>query len=166
MIRKIRISNNELLDVRICERGKRTGMVTCYFIDGRYADNTFTITSVREHEKEIQFNDYETLIATLNEKRPDWSEFNGKVDHTINTAWYEFKKVRPRTPKVGCWDVYFTNTLTGEKYSTQGDIHKNTTWADFYNWLIGDIEEMDVGEIANIKFDEVCYAGIDEHFYD
>ncbi len=164
--KNIRISNDELLDVRICERGRRKGEVTCYIHKGKYEGTTFTITKIEKGDQPAQFQSYEELIETLNNERPDWSLFYGKVDCTLNTIWYGFKTIKPRTPKVGCWDVYFTNALTEEHYSTQGNVHKNTTWADFFNWIVEDIEEMDVGKLSDMRFEEMCYVGIDEYFED
>ena len=64
--------------------------------------------------------------------------------------------------KIGCWDVEF------DFGSTQGDVHKGTTWEEFCDWLIDDIADVGIVELSKVKITNVEYRGIDdkEHFID
>lgn len=64
--------------------------------------------------------------------------------------------------KIGCWDVEF------DFGSTQGDVHKGTTWEEFCDWLIDDIADVGIVELSKVKITNIEYRGIDdkEHFID
>ncbi len=81
--------------------------------------------------------------------------------------WQSFEKSRKGLrKKSGCWDVCIQNIKTEEIYSTQGDIHVGTTWPDFFEWLVGDIEEMDIGSVDDCRVVSLEYAGKDQYWED
>ena len=61
-------------------------------------------------------------------------------------------------PIKGCYNVGVSNKLTGEKWETQGDI-TDGSWACFLEWLLRDMEEMDIGEIQDLAIDYIEYVG-------
>ncbi len=61
-------------------------------------------------------------------------------------------------PVNGCYNVGVSNRVTGETRETQGDI-TDSSWSGFYEWLLGDMEEMGIGAIYNLDIDYIEYAG-------
>lgn len=61
-------------------------------------------------------------------------------------------------PINGCYNVGVSNRFTGETCETQGDFNGNS-WAGFFKWLLGDMEEMGIGEIEELAIDYIEYAG-------
>ena len=89
------------------------------------------------------------------------------LDDSIPMLWEDFKELDKEHLKKDCWVAEYTDAYTDETYTTEGDIHKNTTWKDYFEWLVGDIEEV-VGEdeLSGIVITGVYYNGIDDegHF--
>ena len=53
--------------------------------------------------------------------------------------------------------------LDGKTYWTEGDIHNDTTWSDFYDWLIDDMNEAEwLQKYWTTKIISVEYTGIDD----
>lgn len=76
------------------------------------------------------------------------------------------RKIEGTEKKSGCWRVYVENEYTEEGSETEGDIHDDTTWDDFFEWMVDDIQKMDIGELHELHIREIYYAGKDEHWED
>lgn len=89
------------------------------------------------------------------------------TDQTMAILREEFdEQIEGVEKESGCWRVYVENENTEEGSETEGDIHDDTTWDDFFDWLIGDIKEMGIGSLDEIHIIEVYYAGKDEEWED
>lgn len=74
----------------------------------------------------------------------------------------EFNEAIKGMPKIpGCYEVQIE--YDGKTYWTEGDIHNDTTWSDFYDWLIDDMNEAEwLQKYWTTKIISVEYTGIDD----
>lgn len=86
---------------------------------------------------------------------PDLQKHMDRLKDEFNEAI----EVMPKHP--GCYEVQIE--YDGETYWTEEDIHKDTTWSDFYDWLIDDMnEEGWLQEYWTTKIISIEYVGIDD----
>ncbi len=68
--------------------------------------------------------------------------------------------VKDLTPRPGYWNVGVVNTVTGKRCETQGDIpNAEYGWKNFFEWLLGDISEMDIGNVDDTAIEYIEFAG-------
>lgn len=74
----------------------------------------------------------------------------------------EFNDAIKGMPKIsGCYEVQIE--YDGETYWTEGDVHRDTTWSDFYDWLIDDMNEAEwLVKYWTTKIISIEYTGIDD----
>lgn len=146
--------------------GKNKNKCECVKYSGHMKNDTFVIREPEPKEEAIWFDNYKAFEQYINNK--GLTEFSiirrnntPTLDDTIPTLWEDFKDLNKEHLKVGCWETTFVNARTGEEYSTNGDICEKYSWKDYFIWLVNDIEEMDIGELKDIRITDVCYRDKD-----
>ena len=137
-------------------------------------DDTFVIKDAEPIDEPIWFDDKTLFNEFLKDNGLLNAEFTPvpssktvpvmAIDDTIPRLWEDFRELNKGQKRKGCWVTEFTDVRTKEDYSTGGDIHKNTSWKDYFKWLIGDIEEF--CDLRDVVITDVYFNGIDEHFED
>ncbi len=123
----------------------------------------------------IYGDDYDRLVSDIRSVYTSnginvADDYNGGEDGNIIRLRNEFYRLvaenSPHLPEVGCFNVTITDSSINETSETQGDKSgTECSWADFCDWLIGDIIEMyDIDQpdqLETISIVDIQFAGTD-----
>ncbi len=84
------------------------------------------------------------------------------LDDAIPTLWEDFRDLRKGTRRQGDLTVEFINVLNSKKFKINGVINRGQTWKDYFEWIIGSIEDMDEVKLSNIRILSVYYDKVDD----
>ena len=88
---------------------------------------------------------------------PDFQKHLDRIKDEFNEAIGDLEKLS------GCYEVEVE--YDGELHYTEGDICEETTWSDFYDWLLDDLDEMGLfKKYWLLRITDVTYRGKDEQW--
>ncbi len=170
-----KVSDNRIM-MAVCRNdGKNKGKYDVVYYNGVLECDTFVIRDAEPVDDPIWFDNEDLFNEFIKKEGLSNTRFTPfrtqeelprlEVDDTIPRLWEEFKELDKEHIRKGCWNAVFIDKSTDETFTTQGDICKNTSWKDYFEWLVGDIEEVIDGELSDIEIIEVYYDGIDDAEY-
>ncbi len=170
-----KVSDTRILMAVRHQAGKNRNRYEAVYYNGFTENDTFVIRDAEPDNEPIWFEDQLSFNEFIEKEGLAGAEFTPRntaedinkldIDDTIPRLWEDFKELDKERIKKGCWGAVFVDTSTDEVYTTEGDLHSGDTWKDYFEWLIGDIEEIIDGGLKNIMVQEVNYHGIDDEEY-
>ena len=155
--------------------GKNKGKIEVVYYDGVMENEKFVIKDAEPKTTPVWF-DSQALFDDFIEKegltsarfspcRTMESVPELGIDDSVPKLWEEFKKLEKERIKKGCWVTEFIDKSVDEYHTAEGDICKNATWKDYFEWLIDEIETVIEGELSDIEILSIEYSGIDDEEY-